>query len=244
MTENPGLLRTPLTLPPNAPPNRKQALLTAPLLGLLRWCVKAPLIEVACAKMLKRLASEEAASSPSSTSSSSATKNASVAASARTQLTLTAVYSQLHLAVLNCFMTQMEETQQRAGGVAASASGAKPAMEPFSAEQMLQLAHELAALERQVRGVVVDINNSTQVRAGGHSPTPEITPATMVESAASNSESAETSAMEACVDRLAQAIQVAKATNALTTQPGDLDRIRTFLPRNALLSVVVAHWDP
>ena len=226
LTENPALLRTPLTLPPNAPPPRRQALLTAPLLGLLRWCIKAPLIEVACSKLLKKLSNEESSAS----SSSSPAKNASIIASATTQLTLTAVYSQLHLALLNCFMTQMEAAPSSSSSSSSLKSGA--AMEPFSASQMMELAQEVVTLERETRA-----ENSPA--APMRSQSPEIAMETETTSV-----SEETKAMNVAVDRLAQAIQVAKATNSLTTQPGDLNRIEAVLPSNSLLRVVVAHWDP
>ena len=239
LTENPSLLRTPLTLPSNAPPQRKQALLTAPLLGLLRWSIKAPLIEVACKKLLQKLSNEEVA--PSS-SSSSTSKNAAMKASATTQLTLTAVYSQLHLAVLNCFMTQMEESENLIGGAAriggsSSSSAARPAMEPFSANQILSLAQDLVSLEADTKAV----NAAAPLRS--QSPDTialkmetETTPETpMVE---------ESRAMDTCVNRLAQVIQVAKATGALISQPGELKRIEAFLTKNPLISIVVANWDP
>ena len=233
LTENPVLLRTPLTLPPNAPPHRKQALLTAPIFGLLRWCVKAPLIEVACYKLLKRIANEESASN----STTSAKKNASIVESATTQLTLTAVYSQLHLALLNCLMTQTEETGVAAAASAASrASGAhaRSAMEPFTTQQIAELAQELVTLDTETR------RDHRAVASLRRSRSPDAMDADDDDDA----KSPETQTMTLCVDRLAQVIQVAKANNSLATQPGDLARIEAILPSNSLLSVVVAHWDP
>ena len=151
--------------------------------------------------------------------------------SATTQLTLTSVYSQLHLALLNCFMTQVEETQTGVG----SPTSARPAMEPFSANQIAELAQELVTLERETR---VENAAAAQMR----SQSPETMETSMETDSMTPSEEAQ--AMSICVDRLAQAIQVAKATNSLNTQPGDLTRIEVTLPKNPLLQVVVAHWDP
>lgn len=231
LTENSALLRTPLTLPPNAPPHRKQALLTGPIFGLLRWCVKAPLIEVACSRLLKRIASEEAASN----SATSSKKNASIIESATTQLTLTSVYSQLHLALLNCLMTQMEETGVTATTASSRVTGvhARSAMEPFTTQQFAELAQELVTLD-------ADTRRDHRAVASLRSRSPDAMDAEDDDDA----QSPETQTMTLCVDRLAQVIQVAKATNSLATQPGDLARIESILPSNSLLSVVVAHWDP
>ena len=231
LTENPALLRTPLTLPPNVPPQRKQALLTAPLLGLLRWCVKAPLIEVACTKLLQKLSDEDSLSS----SSSSSSKNVAMKTSATTQLTLTAVYSQLHLAVLNCFMSQMEETELKSSSSSSrvSPASARPAMEPFSTNQILSLAQDLVSLDAETK--------AAEASAPLRSRSPDSEAKMETEASAPLEESR---AMDTCVNRLAQAIQVAKATNAFITQPGDLRRMEGFLPKNPLLHIVVAHWDP
>ena len=152
--------------------------------------------------------------------------------SATTQLTLTAVYSQLHLALLNCFMTQTNESSTAAASFASSSS--RSTMEPFSANQIHSLARELSSLQAETKSA----NTAHPLR----SRTPETAEnRTETEDASSLEES---KAMDACVNRLAQAIQVAKATNSLISQPGDLRRIQALLPQNSLLDIVVAHWDP
>jgi len=207
--DNPAILRTPVSLPQNTSPPRRQALLTAPLLGLIRWCIKSPLVEVACRNTLRR--SEEESISDS--------KATAIVTAAKTQLALTSVYSNLHLAVLNCFMVQMEESNTP------QIAGKKPAMEPLSTGQMLSLAQELILLERKIK---TEIAPSVRQVSEGKEPSPKI--------------SEEEIAMTVSIDRLAQTIQVAKATDALLVQSGDLKNLADFLPENPLMKLVAARW--
>lgn len=206
VADNPSLLRTSISVPANTPSHRKQHLETAPLLGLVRWCVKAPLIALACGKMLKKI--EDCA------------KNASLISSAKTQLTLSPVFSRLHLAILSCLLLQVGDVH--------SLHSAKPYLEPFTMSQMVLLAQELMTLERQMQA------DSASVR--------QASPPDSSNEIAASLQIAD--CLQVSIDRFAQTLQVAKATNSLHSQPGDLTHLQSVLPSNALLQVVVSHWDP